>query len=54
MTESQNSPFILNAKFQRQPVKINEDGSDMLMLSLFSDETGGTVLNSPKTIDSIR
>ena len=54
MTESQNSQFVLNAKFQRRPVKLNEDGCDMLTLSLFSDETGGTVLNSLKTIDLIR
>ena len=53
MMESQNSQFVLNLKFQRLPVKLNEDGSDMLTLSLFSDETGGTVLNSLKTIDLI-
>ena len=44
MTESQNSQLVLNAKFQRQPVKLSEDGCNMLVLSLFSDETGGTVL----------
>ena len=54
MTKSQNSQFVLNAKFQRQPVKLNEDGNDMLKLSLFSKERGGTILNSVKTIDLIR
>ena len=50
MMESQNSQFILNMKFQRQPVKLSEDGCTMLVLSLFSNETGRTVLNSLKTI----
>ena len=56
MTEIQNSQFffVLNTKFQRQPVKLSEDGSNMLVLSLFSDETGRTVLNSLKTIYLIR
>ena len=54
MMESQNSQFVLNGKFQRQPVKLSEDGCNMLVLSFFSDETGGTVLNSLKTIYSIR
>ena len=54
MTESKNSQFVLNTKFQRQPVKLSEDGCNMIMLSLFSNETGGTVLNSLKTIYLIR
>ena len=54
MTGSQNSQFVLNTKFQRQPVKFSEDGCNVLVLSLFSDETGGTVLNSLKTIYLIR
>ena len=54
MTESQNSQFVLNMKFQRQPVKLSEDGCNMLLLSLFSDEMGRTVLNSLKTIYLIR
>ena len=54
MTESQNSQFVLNTKFQRHPVKLSEDGCNTLVLSLFSDETGGTVLNSLKTIYLIR
>ena len=54
VTENQNSQFVLNTKFQRQPVKLSEDGCNMLMLSLFSDESGGTVLNSLKTIYLIR
>ena len=54
MTESQNSQFVLKTKFQRQPVKLSEDGCNMLVLSLFSDETGRTVLNSLKTIYLIR
>ena len=54
MTESQNSQFVLNTKLQRQPVKLSEHGCNMLMLSLFSDETGRTVLNSLKTIYLIR
>ena len=37
MTESQNSQFVLNTKFQRQPVKLSEDGCNMLTLPLFSD-----------------
>ena len=41
-------------KFQRQPVKLNEDGCNMLVLSLSCDETGRTVLNSLKTIYLIR
>ena len=44
----------LNTKFQRQPVKLSEDGCNMLIFSLFSDETGGTVLNSLKTIYLIK
>ena len=43
MTESQNSQFVLNTKFQRQPVKLSEDGCNMLVLSLISDETGRTL-----------
>ena len=43
-------PVVLNTKFQKQPVKLIEDGCYMLELSLFSNETGGTVLNSLKTI----
>ena len=54
MTESQNSQFVLNTKFQRQSVKLSEDGCNMLVLSLFSDEMGRTVLNSLKTIYLIR
>ena len=54
MTESQNSQFVLNTKFQRKPVKLSEDGCNMLVLFLFGDETGGTVLNSLKTIYLIR
>ena len=54
MTESQNSQFVLNTKFQRQPVKLSEDGCNMLVLSRFSDETGRTVLNSLKMIYLIR
>ena len=54
MTESQNSQFVLNKEFQRQPVKLSEDGCNMLMLSLFSDEMGRTVLNYLKTIYLIR
>ena len=34
MMESQNSQFVLNTKFQRQAVKLSEDGCNMLMLSL--------------------
>ena len=54
MRESQNGQFVLNTKFQRQPVKLSEDGCNMLVLSLFSDETSRTVLNSLKTIYLIR
>ena len=54
MTESQNSQFVLKTKLQRQPVKLSEDGCNMLVLSLYSDETGRTVLNSLKTIYLIR
>ena len=54
VTESQNSQFVLNTKFKRQPVKLSEDGCNILVLSLFSDETGGTVLNSLKTVYLIK
>ena len=54
MTESQNGQFVLNTKFQRQPVKLSENGCNMLVLSLFSDETGWTVLNFLKKSYLIR
>ena len=47
-------PVRIKYKCQRQPMKLNEDGCDMLMLSLFSDEISGTLLNSLKTIDLIK
>ena len=37
-----------------QPVKLSENGCNMLVLSLFSDETGWTVLNFLKTSYLIR
>ena len=47
MAESQNSQFVLNTKFQRHPMKLSEDWRNMVVLSLFSDDT---VLKSLKTI----
>ena len=50
MAENQISQFVLDTKFQKQPVKLSDDWCNMLALSFSSDETGGTVLNSFKTI----
>ena len=49
---------LFDSKFSEElrahKVKLSEDGCNILMLSLLSDETGRTVLNSLKTIYLIR
>ena len=47
-------PVCIEYEIPKAAVKLSKDGCNMVMLCLFSDETGRTVLNSLKTIYLIR
>ena len=53
MAKKQVSQFILDMKFDRQPVELSEDGCNMLIFPLFRNKRGGTVLNSLKATQFI-
>ena len=52
--EGKNCKFKLNAERDRKPVKFLKEGSDMVALAFFHDETGSTVLNTLKTRKLLR
>ena len=50
----QHCKFELNAVFDGQPMKLKEEGCDMVALAFTKDKTGCTVLDTLKAVELIR